>query len=167
MGVKSLCRHQLTFSAFRELRRCCLQQWDLAIRLWRATYSLGSSLVIWGFPRNPSGQKFNVTQSRDWKLHLVTRGDQLGLCLPSLFSDFCPVISVRLPSHVCTFWEASVLVGLYTPLKWPLILDISPHSPSPSHPHFSLLFQGPPPIHGYLFYFPFLKRYFCSQALTP
>lgn len=43
-GVKTLCRHQLDFSMSSELCGYCLQQWGLAVNLWRATYSFGNSL---------------------------------------------------------------------------------------------------------------------------
>ena len=44
VGMKALYRHQLKFYMFSELCRYCLQQWDIAVSLWRATYSLGNSL---------------------------------------------------------------------------------------------------------------------------
>lgn len=52
-GVKSLCRHQL-ISMFNELCWCCLQQWGLAVILWRATLEI--AWVVWGFPWDPFGQ---------------------------------------------------------------------------------------------------------------
>ena len=42
-GVGSL-RNQLIFSMFKELCRCCLQQWGLAVSFWKTTYSLVNSL---------------------------------------------------------------------------------------------------------------------------
>lgn len=44
IGAEALHRHQLNISMFNELCRCYLQQWGL-VSLWRATYSLGNSLV--------------------------------------------------------------------------------------------------------------------------
>lgn len=46
--MKALYRHQLHLSMFSELCRCYLQQYSLIISVWRATYSLGNSLVFWG-----------------------------------------------------------------------------------------------------------------------
>lgn len=36
--------HQLDFSMFSEICRCCLQQWGLTVSLWEATNGLGDSL---------------------------------------------------------------------------------------------------------------------------
>ena len=81
--MKVVCRHQLHFSTFIEFCMCCLQQWGLAVSLWRATHPIGSSLgcleistgSLW-----PATQ-LDVTQSWYWKLHLMTRDGQLGLHL--------------------------------------------------------------------------------------
>ena len=78
--------HQFNFSIFKELCRCCLQQWNLALSLWKTTYGLGNSLsrleILMASPT-----QLGVTQSYDWKLHLVTRDGQFGLS-PQLFGNF-------------------------------------------------------------------------------
>lgn len=40
--MKVLFRHRLNLSMFNKLYGCCLQQWDLAVSLWRTTYCFGS-----------------------------------------------------------------------------------------------------------------------------
>jgi hypothetical protein len=40
-GYSSSVRHQLDFSMFHDISKCCFQQLGLAIRLYRATDSLG------------------------------------------------------------------------------------------------------------------------------
>ena len=80
--VKALCRPRLNFSILSELCRCCFQQWGLAVSLWRTIYSLGHSLGCLGVSMwhlRPTAQLY-VTQSWYWKLYLVTKDDQEGLC---------------------------------------------------------------------------------------
>lgn len=50
---KALCRCQLKFFMFKELCRCCYQQWELAINLWRASHSLGNRMNWLRVPRRP------------------------------------------------------------------------------------------------------------------
>jgi hypothetical protein len=52
-GGKALQRNELDLSMFSELYRCSLQQWGLAIHLWKATYRLGNSLDCLGVPMEP------------------------------------------------------------------------------------------------------------------
>jgi hypothetical protein len=82
------------------LYRHYLPQWGLAVSLWKETYSLGNFLGRLGIPMGPLWPKtqLNVTQFWYWKVHLVARDDQLGLCL-----SYYLVISLRLPSSVYIF----------------------------------------------------------------
>ena len=122
--VKGLCRLQLGFSMLSELSGCCLQQWSLAVSLWRATYRLGNSL---GCLRIPMGHFWprawvDVTQSQYWKLHLVI----VGTLSPSV--KWRQFHSNQL--HVCMYFRKLLYSVFILPLKWSLILAVSSCIPS-------------------------------------
>ena len=75
---------QLDFCMFKELCRCCLQQYGLAVSLQKLTYCLGNSMGLSAIPMGPlcAITQLNVTQSRYWKLHFMARDIQLGLFIP-------------------------------------------------------------------------------------
>lgn len=144
------------FSVFIELSRHCLQQWGLAVSLCRATYILGNSLSCLEVSRNSlASNSTNVSYSRHWKLHLMTRVVQLRLCrfhyLTILFTSL-PILG----SFCCIKFPYF--------LKWPLILAVS-HVFHPSSPSFltiltwssycSLSCTPTPAICNFLFYFSF------------
>lgn len=60
IGVKVLCRHQLTPSVFSDLYRCYIQQLGLTVSLQRQRIVLTIAWVLWGFlwnllANNPTG----------------------------------------------------------------------------------------------------------------
>ena len=130
----------------------CLQQWNLSIRLWKATcvYSvcmccLGNNLGYLEIPLEPlwPTTQLDVTQSWYRKRHLVTRECQLGLCLPRFFGNFIQI----------TFISVYILGSFYY-IRFPYspppkALNFSyltpyffPH-PLTTTPHLIFLFQFP------------------------
>lgn len=76
----------------------------------------------------------NVTQLWYWELHLFTRDDLFGLCLPHFL-----IISFRSPLCLCMFQETSTVLGFYSILQKALNFScLAPYYPS--HP----LFPHPP-----------------------
>lgn len=120
--------------------------------------SLGSSLGYLGIPKGPFWPKIQCYPIQGQEASFGDKRRPVRALCPPLLDHL----------HICVHFRKLLFyqVSILSP-KWPLILGISPHSPSPSYPHFILLFQPPPSIHGYLFYFPFLVRYFCPQPSTP
>lgn len=55
IGMKVLCRHYIDLSMFNELCRCRIQQWGLAVSLWREICSLDNSLDCLGVPMRRFG----------------------------------------------------------------------------------------------------------------
>lgn len=122
--VKALCRHQLDSYMFNKSCGCCFQQWDLAVSLCRATYSLDNNLGCMGILVESlmDNNQLDVTQSHFWKLLLVTRDGQLGLRLSHYL-----VISIG-HLHLCTHFRIFLLQYVFILfLKCTLFLDGSPH----------------------------------------
>lgn len=58
--MKALCRPKLEFSVFNELRRCCLQQWDLALSCGeQQPIDLSTALIVREFPSDPFDQTYS------------------------------------------------------------------------------------------------------------
>lgn len=114
-----------------QLCRCCLQQQDLTVSLWRDTHSLGNGLGCLGVSVGPLWPtiQLDVTQSQYQKLHLVVSDAQLGLC----FAHYLAV-EFRLLSCMYVYNTGSVYCGGFCML----VLSIPP-------PHSSALaFLFPP-----------------------
>ena len=82
-GLNTLGGPQLSFSVFNDLFGN-----GILLSVCRPTYSLCSSLncfTIFPWPLWPTTQ-LNVSQSWNFRLHLVKSGGQLGLCLPNYLS---------------------------------------------------------------------------------
>ena len=120
--------------------------------MWRATYSLCNSLGL----RIPIGHTHTHTHTHT---HMPTRPHthhqqlnsircNLGFILEATFDD------KRWPTGTLLLYQGSIL-----PLKWPLILAVSPCTSSCSQ--FDPPIPIPSSIHNYLFYFPFLGRSIC------
>ena len=97
--VKTVVGHQLNFSMFNELCRCCLQQQGLLSVCSEQPTVLATPRVIWEFLQDPFGQQLNRMYSQNWKLHLVSRHGQLGLLFPHHLGIFLGWPSYILESH--------------------------------------------------------------------
>lgn len=88
VGVKAPGRNQLDFFMFSEFCRPCLQQWGLAIRLWKATYCLGSSLDCLTVPMEPlwlNGYSLNLGVEKKNQLFQLC----LVICSSAMFYTIC------------------------------------------------------------------------------
>lgn len=132
MGVKGLCRHQIPLSMFSELCVCYLQNWVLAVSVWRANCCLGNSLgcLVISMIFFWLTSELDVTQSWYWNPHYKIW--LAGFCLLC-----CMAALLWLPSYYRKFPLHSVCTG---PLKCSSIvagssnnLPLSLISPHPSH----------------------------------
>lgn len=148
--MKGIHRQQPNFFTFNKLCRCCLQQWDLAIRVYKATMvlttRLGCSRISTGLLR--ANTQWDIIQSWSSRLHLVRRDGSISPIIWQFCLDCIPMFE---------YFQYSTVLDLNTTpqmalnVSCPSLYSIPsyPLSPSPSSP--DLLIPVPSSIHTYLF----------------
>ena len=110
MRAKTLCRHQLEFSVFNELCRCCLQQWGLAVSTQRAASSFGNSLCCLCIPVGPLSPSASFAVTQFWYGSFLWWQEMVS------WDSISPIVwLLHLGSfHMCVYFRKSTGLGFQT-----------------------------------------------------
>lgn len=125
VGMKALEKHQLNFSVFNEICKCCLQQKGFTTSPWRTVLALAITGVVQGFQQDPLA--IDLIRCNTFLAHVFPLGGErylIRLCLLPCYV----VITFRFLSFMFVF-KTSTSVGFHIIPQ--MVLSFSYLSPCP------------------------------------